>query len=243
VRRRAALTVALVVLLFPRFAIASSSASVISHGDRSTRTIALTFDDGWGVTNCAKVVGILERTATPATFFPSAYWVAAAPTFWHHVADLGFPFANHGVNHPRMTKLSSAAQIRQITTARTTIEKIIGQPMLRLFRPPYGSYNAVTRAAAATAGFPRLLLWDTTFADSARRPNGGLWPLSSYRRSATKGQNGSIILGHCGSSIDAAILASVITDYRNRGFVFVTLPELLHLPGALPMHFPTTTAP
>jgi peptidoglycan/xylan/chitin deacetylase (PgdA/CDA1 family) len=242
-QRRAVLVAALSVLLLPGLATADSRASVVSHGDRSERTIALTFDDGWGVKNCAKVVAILERTATPATFLPSAHWVAAAPKFWRRVADRGFPFANHGVHHPRMTTLSYAAQVRQIANARTVVEGIIGKPMLRLFRPPYGSYNEVTRAAAAAAGFPRLLLWDTTFADSARRPDGSLRPLSVYRRVASRGRNGSIILGHCGSSIDVAILAGVISDYRRRGFTFVTIPELLDLPGALPMRFPPATLP
>jgi hypothetical protein len=58
-------------------------------------------------------------------------------------------------------------------------------------------------------------------------------------RAASRGTNGSVILGHCGSPIDLEALPGVIADYRSRGFTFVTVPELFGLPGARPMHFPT----
>jgi peptidoglycan/xylan/chitin deacetylase (PgdA/CDA1 family) len=151
---------------------------------------------------------------------------------------LGFPFANHSVSHPYMTRLSYAAQLYQISAARATVERIIGKPMVRVFRPPYGSYNATTLQAAYAAGFPRILLWDTSFADSSRRPGGGLWPLSAYLAAATKGTAGSIILGHCGSPVDYQILAAVIASYRARGFTFVTVPQMLGLAGAAPMVLP-----
>jgi hypothetical protein len=62
-------------------------------------------------------------------------------------------------------------------------------------------------------------------------------------RAASKGQNGSVILGHCGSAIDVAALPGVIAAYRARGFTFVTVPELLGMPGAAPMHFPPPVEP
>jgi len=238
-RRRWPLLVAVVLTLhLPGEALSSSYASVLWHGARTRNVVALTFDDGWGVTNCGRVVDILMRTKTPATFLPTANWVSAAPTFWRHVADLGFPFANHSISHPHMTRLYYSSQFYQINTARLRVESIIKKPMVRVFRPPYGSYNLTTRRAAYAAGFPRLLLWDTTFADSSRRPGGGYWPLSSYLRSATKGIAGSVILGHCGSLVDYQILASVIASYRARGFTFVTVPQILGLPGATAMTFP-----
>jgi peptidoglycan/xylan/chitin deacetylase (PgdA/CDA1 family) len=227
----------LLALLVPASTLATSYAAVVSHGSRAVKVVALTFDDGWGTANCAKIVNILEATKTPATFLPNAKWVAAAPTFWRHVAALGFPLANHTYNHPDLTRLSYAAQFKEINSDRLAIEKITGKPMVRMLRPPFGAYNTTTRAAAAAAGFPTLLMWDTSFADSSRRPNGGLWPLSAYLKAATKGTDGSVILGHCGSPVDYQILKSVIASYEARGFKFVTIPQLFHLPGAKAMTF------
>lgn len=228
----------LLALVLPSSTVAAASyANVVSHGSRTVKTIALTFDDGWGTANCQKIVNILEATKTPATFLPNAKWVVAAPTFWRHVAALGFPLANHTYSHPDLTRLSYAAQFAQINSDRLTVERITGKPMVHMLRPPFGAYNTTTRRAAAAAGFPTLLMWDTSFADSSRRTNGGLWPLSAYFRAATKGTDGSVILGHCGSPVDYQILKSVIANYRARGFTFVTIPQMFHLPGAKAMTF------
>ncbi len=221
---------------------AAPSPVVVSHGPRWAKIVALTFDDGWGSANCQEVVNILLKTRTPATFLPTAQWVVLAPAFWRSVADLGFPIANHTTDHPLMTGLAYADQYQEIDGARSTIERITGHPMIRVFRPPFGAYSAVTREAAAAAGFPVVMNWDTSFADTSRRPGGDLWPLAAYFSAATKGTRGSIILGHCGSPVDYQILASVIASYRSRGFTFVTVPQMLRIPAPEPMTLPAGAA-
>jgi peptidoglycan/xylan/chitin deacetylase (PgdA/CDA1 family) len=62
-------------------------------------------------------------------------------------------------------------------------------------------------------------------------------------RAASRGENGSVVLGHCGSPIDVAALPAVIDACRARGFAFVTVPQLLNLPGAAPMAFPSVAGP
>jgi peptidoglycan/xylan/chitin deacetylase (PgdA/CDA1 family) len=216
----------LLALLVPGQALAAGCIAV-SHGPRTQPQVALTFDDGWGTANCARVVAILTATGTPATFLPNATWVAAAPAFWRSVAAAGFPFANHTAHHRSMPSLTYAAQLAEITSDEATIEKITGVPMVKVFRPPYGAWNATTLAAASAAGYRYLLTWDTSFADTSHRPDGSLWPLASYLRAATAGTNGSVILGHCGSPVDHQVLRAVIASYRARGFTFVTVPALL----------------
>jgi peptidoglycan/xylan/chitin deacetylase (PgdA/CDA1 family) len=226
----------LLALVLPAQSLAAS-AVVRTYGSRSVREIALTFDDGWGTANCGKVLDILLATRTPATFLPTLTYVRAAPSFWKRVAALGFPIANHTATHPNLLRLSYAAQLREIASAEAGIEKITGTPMAKVLRPPSGAYNGTTLRAAAAAGYDVVLNWDTTFADTSRRPGGGLWPLSSYQRAASRGIAGSVILGHCGSPVDFAVLARVIAGYRARGFTFVTVPQLLHLPGARTVPF------
>lgn len=202
---------------------------VVNHGSRARPWIALTFDDGWGVANCRRIVSILEATHTPATFLPTAGHVKEAPAFWRSVARKGFPIGNHTVNHRVLKGVPAWRQSKEIGGARTIIEGITGEAMAPVFRPPTGAYDETTRRVAAKNGFTRILLWDTSFADTSLRHGGGYWPDAAYYRAATKGGAGSIILGHCGADPTVRILPRVIAYYRARGLTFVTVPKLLGL--------------
>ena len=212
---------------------------LIAHGPRDQKVIALTFDDGYDSPVCSALVDELMATATPATFFPNAVHVEGSPTLWRHVAALGFPIGNHSTHHPLMSGLPFDRQLSEIASDRSIADRVIGEPTLSVFRPPYGAWDKSTLAAAGAAGYPIVLNWDVTFADSSRRPDGTPWPTSSYVRAASRGTNGSVVLGHCGSKIDLEALPAVIDGYRSRGFTFVTVPQLLGLPGARAMRFPT----
>jgi hypothetical protein len=79
---------------------------------------------------------------------------------------------------------------------------------------------------AAAAGFPYVVLWDTTGADTGPRPT-----VAGVVRDATAGKPGSIVLLHAGPAVTPRALPAIIARYRARGFGFVTLPELLGVPS------------
>ncbi len=237
-RRLLSVAALVAALVFPAVVSAHRGAVVLTHGPRTRPVVALTFDDGWGSWRCSALVDILEATRTPATFFPSALHVEGSPTLWRHIASLGFPIGNHTTNHVLMTRLSYRHQLAQITSDRRIVEAVLGVRTIPVFRPPYGAFNRATVRAATAAGYASMLNWDASFADSSRRRDGTAWPVASYVRAATRGIAGSVILGHCGSSIDLAALPGVIAAYRARGFTFVTVPQLLGMPGAASMSFP-----
>jgi len=219
-------SLALALSLLLGSAVASTAADtvllVVYHGARDKPVVALTFDDGYSAANCARILDILERRHVAATFFPYAWAVRRAPSFWRRVADAGYPIANHSTSHPDMTHLGLEDATAEITRARTTIERITGQAMIRVFRPPYGAWNKTVVEAARAAGFPTILLWDVDDRDWSRARTA-----SAMLRAALKGRNGSVIVMHCGPSETPAILENVIDGYAERGFGFVTVPELL----------------
>ena len=131
--------------------------------------VALTFDDGWSTPRCQKILDILVAQNVPATFFPNALYVRKSPAFWRRVAELGFPIGNHTTNHRDLTELSSSAVFKEIDRDREIVEQITGAPMIRVMRPPFGSYNKRTLKQSTKAGFPTLLLWDVTSLDTSRR--------------------------------------------------------------------------
>lgn len=237
-RRPRRIRIPLVLVLLVAFAIGvagpaqAGGSPVVTHGSTAHAWIAITFDDGWGVANCRRVVGILEATHTPATFLPTAAHVKGAPGFWRAVAQRGFPIGNHTLHHRILRGVPAWRQDLEIGDARRVIEGITGVPMAPVLRPPTGAFDATTRIMAAKNGFTRIVLWDTTFADTSHPRGGGWWPDASYYRSAVRGGRGSIILAHCGADPTVHILARVISHYRSHGLTFVTLPKLLGLSAA-----------
>lgn len=203
------------------------SVRVISHGDRGQPLIALTFDDGISPANCRRILATLVEQDVPATFFPFAEAMTLDPAFWRLVAAVGDPVGDHTYSHPQLPRLGLTAQVTEIDRGRRVAEKILGRPLLRVFRPPYGAYNATTLRAAAQTGFPTVLLWDVSDRDTSRHGT-----IAQMRAAAEMGTNGSILLLHCGPNATTYLLADVIAYYRAKGFRFVTIPELLGLPWA-----------
>jgi len=219
----AAVIVALAIIVaMPPTPADAGATYVVVHGSRSQPVIALTFDDGRSVANTQRIFNILQRRKVKATFFPDARAVLGAPSLWRSIAAAGHPIANHTYDDVLLTRLSPSRIRWELTEARRTIERITGRPMVRVYRPPGGAYTATVRREAAAAGFATTVLWDVSSADDAQHAS-----RSSIQRRALAGSNGSIVLLHAGPAATPAILDAVITGYRERGFRFVTIPELL----------------
>ncbi|HEY7828156.1 MAG TPA: hypothetical protein VIB99_07970, partial [Candidatus Limnocylindrales bacterium] len=78
-------------------------------------------------------------------------------------------------------------------------------------------------------GYPTMVGWDVDSGDQT-----GARSVAAEIANATKGQNGSIVLMHCGSSLTPLALPGIIDFYATHGFSFETVPQLLNLsdPGA-----------
>jgi len=205
---------------------------IVRHGPRTDKVVALTFDDGWSLGRCEAILTILEREHVAATFFPISGYVKRDAPFWREVAALGYPIGNHTVHHLDMSKLPFGQQFDEIAKARNTMAKM-GIPMTPLFRPPYGAWNDDTLLAAAAAGYTKFLIWDTTMGDTSRLGND-----NTHFHDAVRGKAGSIVLMHCGPKMTPKLLPKVIASYRQQGFRFVTVPQLLGMPGPTPRFMP-----
>ena len=201
--------------------------TVVRHGSREGKVIALTFDDGWDGANVRAILGVLREERVPATFFPVGAAVTRNPDVWRAVADAGYPIANHTQNHPDMAEVGSRRAVREIESAASSIEDVIGRPILPVFRPPGGGYDDGALDAAAAAGMHAVVLWDVDTGD---------WrgtKASAVVRRALAGRSGSIVLLHCGDNAADAV-RKVVQGYRKRGYRFVTIGQLLGIPGDVP---------
>jgi peptidoglycan-N-acetylglucosamine deacetylase len=205
----------------------AAAVAPIFHGPRDQRVIALTIDDGWSPGRTRAIFDVFQRLGVAATFFPYAEAAELDRGLWRAIADAGYPIGNHSRSHPVMTTLGPDARTAEITIAQSVIERMTGRPMLPVFRPPYGAFDPALIALAAKTGFPTVLMWDTSDADTARQATP-----EQLIAAALRGQAGSVLLAHGGPALTPLILPTVIARYRDLGFRFVTVPEMLDLPGA-----------
>jgi peptidoglycan-N-acetylglucosamine deacetylase len=186
--------------------------------------VALTFDDGPSPYT-ASIVRILERMHAPATFFVVGQQLNDFAAGLRDELRHGFAVGDHTENHAFMTRLSQAAQYKQIHDAAARLIRL-GAPFPRLYRPPYGAYNA------ATLGVLRQLkmlmtLWSVDTRDWMRPGTAAI-----IRGALSGARPGGIILMHDGGgdrSQTVAALPAIINGLRRRHYSFVTVPQLLRL--------------
>ena len=218
-----AVVLAVVLILVAVLPAAAASAKVIKAAPRSTGAVALTFDDGWNVSACSKIADILRARNVTGTFFINGRELEKRPGKWKKTLA-GMPVANHTFAHKRMTGLANAAIRRQLERNENVHEQLLGRPMLKLFRPPFGVHSDRVRRVAAESGYRRMVLWNvqphdwtptTTAAQIVKRTTGA--------------RRGSIILLHCRYGATVKALPKIIRHYNGRGVKLVGLDELLEL--------------
>jgi peptidoglycan/xylan/chitin deacetylase (PgdA/CDA1 family) len=203
-------------------------AKVVHHGSRTTKVVALTFDDGWDGPNVLKILAILRKNKVNATFFPIGLAVKHEPAAWKAVALAGFPIANHTYDHKDLVGMCEAGQLAELARQDAVVMKQLGVTVQPYMRPPGGNYDLGTRLAAAEDGEQAVVLWDVDTRD---------WTGLSARgitARAIVGTNGSVVIMHTMMPNTASALPTIIAKYRGQGFTFVTVGQLLGIDGPVP---------
>ncbi len=201
------------------------------------REIALTFDDGPGPYTPA-ILAALDRQHAPATFFE----VGVAEHYFHAstsaIVAHGYPIGDHTESHAQMSRLSKRDQQSELLQDTAAIADF-GAPFPRLFRPPYGLWNATTLKLLKRYRM-LMVLWTVDTSDY-QAPG-----VEAIVDSAVRGARpGAIILMHDAGgnrSQTVAALPIIIRDLRRRGYRLVTLPRLL-LDNPAPAVQPVATLP
>jgi len=191
-------------------------------GGGRAREVALTFDDGPGPYTPG-VLSVLEQYHVPATFFAigkmERYF---SPSTARELRD-GDVVGDHTETHPAMAQLSAHEQHEQLFEQLARIE-LLGGPRPRLFRPPYGSFDATTIRELHALGM-LMVLWSVDTGDYLQ-PGAAV----IEQRVLAGARPGAIFLMHDGGGTRAqtiAALPGIIRGLRARGFRLVTVPQLL----------------
>jgi peptidoglycan-N-acetylglucosamine deacetylase len=186
------------------------------------REVALTFDDGPGPYT-PDIISILEREDVPATFFEVGVMERYFYSSTAQIAALGDPIGDHTEVHAQMSKLSPAKQRAQLLEQAKAIEQH-GARFPRLFRPPYGLWDAATLKLLHRYGM-LMVLWTVDTSDY-RRPG-----VKAIVNAAVDGAKpGAIILLHDAGgdrSQTVAALPKIIAALHRRHYRLVTVPRLL----------------
>ena len=118
--------------------------SYIAHGAGRQREVALTFDDGPGPFT-PQVLDVLGAHHVPATFFVVGHSLIDFGATLPQEIDGRFAIGDHTQDHMLLTQLRRADQSRQIRELAQDVQSYRA-PFPRLFRPPYGGFNATTLA-------------------------------------------------------------------------------------------------
>jgi peptidoglycan/xylan/chitin deacetylase (PgdA/CDA1 family) len=206
--------------------------SYLVRGGTHRRDIALTFDDGPSPFT-HRIVNVLRRTHTPATFFVVGRWARTYPRVIALEARDGFQIGDHTENHAFLSVLSHRRQLEEIIGAARAIRRA-GAPAPVLFRPPYGAFDRQTRQILRAHEL-LMVLWSVDTSDYTR-PG-----VKRIVRVALAGARpGAVILMHDGGgdrSQTVAALPRIIAALRHRGYRLRTVPELV-LADPPPRHQP-----
>lgn len=200
---------------------AGPSARVVA-GARSSGAVALTFDDGYDRAACGRIARTLRAHHARGTFFLNGVNLRREPAAWRRILR-GQAVGNHTWSHADLTHLGEAAIRAQILHNETVHERILGRPMQKVLRPPYGAEDGRVRSIAGQLGYRRTVIWNVDTLD--------------WRSSATVGSivsraigapPGSIILMHCGPPETPRALPAIIRHYQGRGIELTGLGRVLH---------------
>ena len=192
--------------------------------NQDQKVIALTFDDGPWPETTSQVLDILKKNNVKGTFFVVGQNVKNYPHLVKKVIADGHAIGNHTWHHwyHYMNPKAAAYEVDHTTALiyQTTGVKT------NLFRPPGGIMHNGVAAYARNSNYA-IIMWSSDSLDYSR-PNVPNLVNNVFRNA----KPGGIVLMHDGGgnrSQTVQALPKIISKFRQQGYSFVTIPELLSM--------------
>ncbi|MGW6568537.1 polysaccharide deacetylase family protein [Streptomyces sp. NPDC054975] len=184
------------------------------------KCIALTFDAGPGK-DTPRLLDVLKEKKVPATFFLlGRKHVDRYPEVVKRISDEGHEVANHTWTHRILTDLEADEVREELSLTQDAIEKITGKRPT-LMRPPQGRTDDTVSEVSRDLGLAQVL-WSVTAKDYATTDS------ALIRKRVLDGAEGDgIILLHDIYDGTVPAVPGIIDELKQRGFTFVTVPQLL----------------
>ena len=131
--------------------------------DTEEKQVAISFDAAWGADKTLEIIEVLKEYNATATFFLVGFWVDKYPEMVKAIDEAGLEIGTHSNTHPDMAKLSKDSVKSELTTSMAKIQDITGKNV-KVFRPPYGSYNNTLLNTCTELGLTAIQ-WDVDSLD------------------------------------------------------------------------------
>jgi peptidoglycan-N-acetylglucosamine deacetylase len=197
------------------------------------RLIALTFDDGPYPVTTPLLLQTLRELHVPGTFFLIGRDAEQFPDLARAILADGNEIGDHTLTHPDLDRLDDAAAQREIVQGAAALRSVVPTPSeARIFRPPHGRYTLGTIRVAQAAGFDTILWSDDpgdwrSISEEAIRAH--------ILKHATAPE---IVLLHSGRVTTIEALPKLVAQFRQAGYTFVTVSELLRRTSPMELNRP-----
>jgi peptidoglycan-N-acetylglucosamine deacetylase len=195
---------------------------------RSSKAVALTFDDGPDPSFTPRVLKILAEKQVPATFFVVGARAERHPELIRRAHDMGHAIGNHSHTHSLRFHFHHGSGLRrEIGACNDAIRSVIGlEP--RLFRSPQGLKTPALGDVLRQLGMAAIG-WQVRGMDYLFRD-----PERIARRIVEGAVDGGVLLLHDGGGLQGSMdrsatiraLPMVIDGLRARGFTFLRVDQL-----------------
>jgi peptidoglycan/xylan/chitin deacetylase (PgdA/CDA1 family) len=209
-------------------------------GPKNQRIVALTYDDGPNPPYTDQLLAVLRRERVHATFFVVGRAVAAYPRVVRQERLDGDAIGNHTWSHEHLV-LDDAKALR-VTLQRTdrAIYAAAGVHP-RIMRPPFGGRDWLVIGEVRKLGYTPVM-WSVPLAKDWEYPPARVIA-ARVLRYANDGAiidlhdgNEGILCKHkhlaprvCDRSADVVATKLIVEALKQRGYRFVTIPELLKI--------------
>ena len=193
----------------------------IYYVDTNEKQVAISFDAAWGADKTQGIVDILKEFGAGATFFLVGFWTDKYPDMVKMIDQSGLEIGTHSNTHPDMAKLSADQIKQELETSMKLITDITGKDV-KVFRPPYGSYNNTLIDTASSLGL-KTIQWDVDTLDWK-----GLSGEEICQRVINNVKNGSIILCHNNSDHILEALPLILDRLQKQGYKITSVSDLIY---------------
>jgi peptidoglycan-N-acetylglucosamine deacetylase len=199
---------------------------------RGSRQMALTYDDGPNDPHTLRLLEVLAKHGTRATFFLIGRYVQQRPEIVRELVHAGHVVGNHTFTHPLLIFKSEAEIRKELSECHAALSDAVGEHS-NLFRPPFGGRRPAVLRIARELGLEPVM-WNVTGYD---------WdsPPAAVIEQKVKKQirGGDVILLHdgghkqMGADRSQTVVATdhLLTRYKAEGYEFVTVPEMMAKPA------------
>lgn len=194
-------------------------------GDTSQKVIYLTFDAGYENGNTAPILDALKKHNVPAAFFLVGNYLSTAPELVKRMVAEGHTVANHTATHPDMSRIADRAAFEEeLQTLEEQYKTLVGQDMVKFYRPPQGKFSEQNLKMAKEMGY-HTFFWSLAYVDwyTDAQPSRE----EALKKLTSRIHPGAIVLLHSTSSTNAAVLDELLTKWEAMGYTFAPLSALV----------------